>query len=140
MAVRSRIDEHRSLGQLLRDLSTDSVMLLRQEIDLAKTEIGEKIGEVGTMGRKVAIGGGLAVAGGLALVAALILGLTSLLSEVMSVWAAMWLAPLIVGLILAGVGYALIRKSFDAHRQGLVPLNTAKSLQENKEWLKSRIR
>lgn len=140
MALGTHIDGHRSLGRLFKDLSTETVTLLRQEIDLAKTEIREKLSDVGTMGREIAIGGGLAVAGGLALVAALILGLTSLLSKFMSPWVAMWLAPLIVGIVLAGVGYAMIRKSLDAHRHGLVPRKTAESLQENKEWLKSKVR
>ena len=139
MAVGARINEDRSLGRLFRDLSADTVALLRQEIDLAKTEVSEKIAHVGAMGRDVGIGTGLAVGGGLALLAALILGLTSLLSKFMSPWVAMWLAPLIVGVALAGIGYAMIRSALDTH-QSLVPRKTAESLQENKEWLKSKIR
>ena len=139
MAVGARINEDRSLGRLFRDLSADTVALLRQEIDLAKTEVSEKIVHVGAMGRDVGIGAGLAVGGGLALLAALILGLTSLLSKFTSPWVAMWLAPLIVGVALAGIGYAMIRSALDTH-QSLVPRKTAESLQENKEWLKSKIR
>jgi len=41
------------------------VTLLRQEIDLAKTEMKEKIAHVASMGRAAAIGGGLAFAGAL---------------------------------------------------------------------------
>ena len=58
----------------------------------------------------------------------------------MSLWVAMWLAPLVVGVALAGIGYAMIRSALDTHRQSLVPRKTAESLQENKEWLKSKIR
>jgi hypothetical protein len=140
MALGTRLDNHRSLGRLFRDLSTETVTLLRQEIDLARSEVRETVAHVATMGRDVAIGAGLAVAGGLALLAALVLALTSLLSEVMSPWVAMWLAPLIVGLVLAGVGYAMIRKSLDTHREALMPRETAESLQESKAWLKSKIR
>jgi len=139
MAVGARINHDRSLGRLFRDLSLDAVTLIRQEIDLAKTEVSEKIAHLGAMSRAVGIGAGLAVAGGLALLAAVILGLTSLLSKVMSPWVAMWLAPLIVGVALAGIGYAMIRSALDTHRQSLVPRKTAESLQENKEWLKSKI-
>jgi putative Mn2+ efflux pump MntP len=114
--------------------------LLRQEIDLAKTEMREKIAKVATMGRAAAIGGGLACAGALALLAALILGLVSLLSTVMSAWVAMWVAPLIVGLILAGIGYVMLRNALNTNRQSLVPYRTAESLQENQQWLKSKIR
>jgi Putative Actinobacterial Holin-X, holin superfamily III len=140
MALGARINEDRSLGRLLKDLSTDTVTLIRQEIDLAKTEISENIAQVGAMGRAVAIGAGLAVAGGLALLAALVLGLTSLLSEFLSPWVAMWLGPLIVGLLLAGIGFVMIRTALASHRQSLVPRKTAESLQENQEWLKSKIR
>ena len=139
MAVGARIHEDRSLGRLFRDLSTETVTLFRQEIDLVKTEVSEKIANVSTMGRSVAIGGGLAVGGALAVLAAVILGLTSLLSKFMSPWVAMWLAPLVIGVALAGIGYAMIRSALDTH-QSLVPRKTAESLQENKEWLKSKIR
>jgi hypothetical protein len=139
MAVGARLDADRSLGRLVRDLSMDTVTLLRQEIDLARTEISEKVARVGAMGRSVGIGAGLALGGGLAILAAVILGGISLLSKFMSVWIAMWLVPLVVGAILAGVGYAMIRSALDTDRQSLVPRKTAESLQENKEWLKSRI-
>lgn len=135
----ARIHEDRSLGRLFKELSTETVTLLRQEIDLAKTEVKEKLEDVGTMGRGVGIGAGLAVAGGLALLAALVLGLISLLSLGMSPWIAMWVSPLIVGLVLGAAGYAMIRKALDTHRASLVPRKTAESLQENKEWLKSKI-
>ena len=140
MAIGARLNEDRSLGGLFKDLSTEAVTLVRQEIDLAKAEVMEKIAHVGTMGRSIAVGGGLAFAGGLALLAAVVLGLTSLLSRFMSPWLAMWLAPLIVGLALAGVGYAMIRTTLARHDRSLLPEKTAESLQENKEWLKSKIR
>jgi hypothetical protein len=140
MAVGARLNEDRSLGRLFRDLSTETAMLFRQEIDLARTEISEKVAHVGAMGRSVGIGAGLAFGGGLALLAALILGLTSLLSKFMSPWVAMWLAPLVIGVALAGIGYAMIRSALDTNRQSLVPHKTAESLQENKEWLKAKIR
>jgi hypothetical protein len=139
MAVGARLHEDRSLGRLVRDLSMDTVTLLRQEIDLARTEVSEKVARVGEMARTVGIGAGLAYGGGLAILAAVILGGISLLSKFMSVWVAMWLAPLIVGVALAGVGYAMIRTALDTDRPSLVPRKTAESLQENKEWLKSRI-
>ncbi len=138
MAAATRLDGDRSLGRLFKDLSQEVLALLRHEIDLARTELWEKVAHANAMGRAVAIGAGLALAGALALLAALILGLTSLLSEFMSPWVAMWLAPLIVGVVLAGVGYAMIRNGLDAHRRSLVPRQTAESLQENKEWLTSK--
>ena len=140
MALGARISEDRSIVRLFKDLSVETLALLRQEIDLAKTEVSETVTKVGAMSRAVATGAALALGGALALLAAVILGLTSLLSKFMSPWAAMWLGPLIVGVVFVGVGYAMIRSALDMHRQSLVPRKTAESLQENKEWLKSKIR
>ena len=39
--------QERSLGDLLRDLSTETGDLLRKEVELAKTEISEKAARVG---------------------------------------------------------------------------------------------
>jgi xanthine/uracil permease len=132
--------EERSLGQLLKDLSTETVSLLRQEVDLAKTEMGEKASRVGSNVGALAVGGAVAFAGALALLAALISGLTSLLDNFMSPDVAVWLAPLIVGVVLAAIGYSMIKKALDTlKRESLAPRKTTESLQENKEWLKSKI-
>jgi hypothetical protein len=139
MAVAARVNDDRSLGRLFRDLSTEIITLLRQEIDLAKTEVKEKLAQVGMMSRAAAIGAGLALGGGLSLLAALNLGFISLLSKLMSGWTAMWLAPFIVGVVLAGVGYAMIRNALDTHGRNLVPRKTAESMQANTEWLRSKI-
>ena len=133
--------DDRSLGQILRDLRDETSTLLRQEVDLAKTEISEKAATVGSNLGSVAVGGAVAFAGALTLLAALTLGLISLMSEVMSRDVAMWLAPLLVGLILAAVGYSLIKKALQALKQeGIAPRRTTQSLKENKEWLTSKMK
>ncbi len=133
--------DDRSLGQILRDLRDETSTLLRQEVDLAKTEISEKAATVGSNLGSVAIGGAVAFAGALTLLAALTLGLISLMSEFMSRDVAMWLAPLLVGLVLAAVGYSLIKKALEALKQeGIAPKKTTQSLKENKEWLTSKMK
>ena len=53
---------------------------------------------------------------------------------------AVWLAPLVVGGILAAVGYSLIQKALATLKQeSITPQKTTQSLQENKEWLKEKI-
>lgn len=133
--------DDRSLGQILRDLRDETSTLLRQEVDLAKTEMSEKAATVGSNLGSVAVGGAVAFAGALTLLAALTLGLISLMSEVMSRDVAMWLAPLLVGLVLAAVGYSLIKKALQALKQeGIAPKRTTQSLKENKEWLTSKMK
>jgi hypothetical protein len=134
------VAEDRSLGQILRELRDESSALLHKEVELAKTEMSEKASRVGTNVGALAVGGAVAFAGGLALLAAVITGLTSLLSKVMSPGVAVWLAPLLVGIVLAVIGYGMITKAMDAlKREKIAPTKTTESLKENKEWLKSRI-
>ncbi len=133
--------EDRSLGQILRDLRDETSALLRQEVDLAKTEMSEKISSAGRNLGSLAMGGSVAFAGALTLLAALTLGLISLLSQFLSRDVAMWLAPLLVGGILAAVGYSLVTKALQALKQeGIAPTKTTQSLKENKEWLASKMK
>jgi len=133
--------DERSLGQILKDLRDETSMLVRQEVDLAKTEVSEKVTMLGTNLASVAAGGSVALAGALALVAAVSLLLYVLLSKVMSPNVAMWLAPLIVGGALAAFGYSLVKKALATLKQeGIAPTKITQSLKENKEWLTAKIR
>jgi hypothetical protein len=133
--------DERSLGQILKDLRDETSVLVRQEVDLAKTEVSEKVTMLGTNLASVAAGGAVALAGALALVAAVSILLYVLLSKVMSPNVAMWLAPLIVGGALAAFGYTLVKKALATLKQeGIAPTKTTQSLKENKEWLTAKIR
>lgn len=142
MAVR---DEHtvrddRSIGQLLKELTHESSTLLKQEVDLAKTEMSEKASRVGTNLGHVAVGGAVAFLGAIALLLFAVYGLTSLMDQFLPLGVAVWLAPLIIGAILAGVGYSMIKKSLETLKQeSVAPKKTTQSLQENKAWLKEKI-
>ena len=133
-------DEQRSLGQILKELSSETSTLLRQEVDLAKTEMSEKASRVGSNLGSVAVGGAVTFLGALALLYAVVAGLTSLFDQFMDLEVAVWLAPLIVGIALAAVGYGLIKKALETLKhESLTPQRTTESLQENKEWLKAKM-
>lgn len=133
--------DDRSLGQILRDLREETTQLLRQEVDLAKTEMSEKMSRMGSNLGSVATGGAVLFAGALVLLAALTLGLIALFSQFMDRDVAMWLAPLLVGGILAAVGYGLVKKALQALKQeGIAPQRTTQSLKENKEWLTAKMK
>lgn len=133
--------DDRSLGQILRDLREETTQLLRQEVDLAKTEMSEKMSRLGSNMGSVATGGAVLFAGALVLLAALTLGLIALFSQFMDRDVAMWLAPLLVGGILAGIGYSMVKKSVAALKQeGIAPKRTTESLKENKEWLTAKMK
>ena len=140
MAVANERKDERSIGQLLKELTHETSTLLKQEVDLAKTEMSEKASRVGANLGEVAVGGGVALLGAIALLMAVIYGLGAILNNFLSPETASWLAPLIVGGILAAVGYSMIKKALETlKRESLTPKKTTQSLQENKEWLKQKI-
>lgn len=140
MAVANDPKNDRSIGQLLKELTHETSQLLRQEVTLAKTEMSEKASRVGTNLGGVAVGGAVAFLGAIALLMAVIYGLGAILNNFLSPDTASWLAPLIVGAILAAVGYSMIKKALATLKaESITPERTTQSLQENKEWLKEKI-
>ena len=122
--MQQRRDE-RSLGELFADLSRELTTLVRHEAELAKTELSQKASTVGKNVGFLAVGGAVAYAGFLALVAALIVGLGQLGVP----W---WLAALIVGLVVAGIGGFLVQKGLSALKQvDLAPRQTIDTLKED---------
>lgn len=122
-----------SLGELFAELSKETTTLVRQEVNLAKTEVTQKASRVGKDIAFMAAGGFIAYAGFLALLAALIFGLVALGLPA-------WLSALIVGLVVAAVGYFLIQKGRDAlKRDNLAPQQTIETLKEDAEWAKQQM-
>ena len=70
--------QERGIGELFGQLSQDMTLLVRQEIQLARAEMSEKLSRLTTNLVSVIAGGFVAYLGGLALVAALILALQDL--------------------------------------------------------------
>ena len=133
--------EEKSLGQLLKELTGETTTLLKQEVDLAKTEMGEKASRVGTNVGHVATGGAVLFAGALALLFAAVNALTEILDRFgLPVTVSPWLSPLLLGVGLALFGYSLVKKALATLKQeSVTPRRTTQSLQENKEWLKSKM-
>lgn len=126
-----RQEDTRSLGELFSELANETTMLVRQEIQLARTEMTQKATEAGKDVGMIGAGGALAYAGLLALIAALIIGLGELIP--------LWLSALIVGLVVVGVGYMLIQRGLTALKQiDPKPQQTIQTLQEDKEWVKEQ--
>jgi len=123
--------DERSLGELFSDLAREMSTLVRQEVTLARTELTQKATQVGRDGGKIGMGGAIAYAGFLAIVAALILGLGQFLP--------LWLAALIVGLVVVGVGYAVLQNGMSAlKRANLAPQETIETLKEDAAWAKEQ--
>lgn len=132
--------EERSLGDLLRDLTSDTRSLVRKEIELARTEATEKASFIGGRVGEIALGGAVALMGGLALLAAAVTGLAALLDLFMTTELAAFVAPLLLGAALAFAGWSTVQKALRQIRgEGVAPRLTTQTLQENKLWLKEKI-
>jgi hypothetical protein len=126
--------EDRSIGELFAQLAKETSTLVRQEVTLAKTEMSQKAGEVGKQVGFLAIGGAVAYAGLLAIIAAIVIALASLGLP----W---WLSALIVGVIVAAVGYFLVQRGLSAlKRQNMAPQQTIDTIKEDAEWVKEQVR
>jgi len=120
------------LGELFSELSQETSTLIRQEVQLAKVEITRTATKAGKEVAFMAAGGFIAYAGFLALIAAAILGVAEFLP--------LWLSALLIGVIVAGVGYLLLQKGMNGLKEiNPAPRRTIETLKEDKEWLKQQV-
>jgi uncharacterized protein (DUF983 family) len=130
-AAHATVDD-RPIGELFQDLVQDTRTLVSLELDLAKTELSDKASKTGKDIGFMAAGGFVIYAGFLAIIAAVIIGLAELIP--------LWLSALIVGIVVALVGYALLRKGMsDLKSRSLAPTETLDSLKRDKEWLRDQV-
>ncbi len=116
--------EDSSLGELLGDLTDEVSTLVRQEMALARAEVSQKSSRLGRDAGYLAAGGLVAYAGFLAILAGIIVGLAA-------AGLAWWLSAVLVGIVVAIVGYFLIQKGLDGFkRTDLTPRQTIESLRE----------
>jgi hypothetical protein len=133
--------DERSLGDLLKELTSEIRDLFRKEVELARTETAEKASRMGSNAAAVLMGGVVVLVGAFVLMEAIVRGLTALLAQVMPLEIAVWLAPLIVGGVLAAAGYALFKKALTRLKaESLTPEKTKETLQENAQWVKAKIK
>lgn len=122
----------RPLRELLVELWHDTEKLVRQEAKLASTELDGKITKAKADVTAAAIGGAVLYAGVLALVAAAVL----LLAQVME----SWLAALIVGVVVAGVGFVLARRAKNITPDAVKPEHTIHSVKQDVRTFKEAMR
>jgi len=128
-----RTTSDRSLGELFGELTKETTTLVRQEVALARTEMSQKVSKMGKDVASLAVGGAVAYAGFLAILAALIIILAQFIP-----W---WLSTLVVGLVVAGIGYMLVQRGLSAlKKEDLAPRQTIETIKEDTEWAKEQIR
>ena len=130
-------DGRRSIGALLRDLAEGSATLVRDEVRLARLEIGGVAAGIGKGTAWIATAAVLALLGSLCLIAGIVL----LIGDQWLPADLYWVAALILLVITGGIaawfakrGMALLSPS------RLAPHETVTTLKEDKEWLKQQLR
>lgn len=126
----------KSLATLFSDLTRETVDLVRQEIALGRAEISQKISTAQTALTSVAIGAAIALAGLFIILQAIVAGVAMILPPEL----APWLAPLIVGVIVALIGYMMLKGgSQKLSPDNLMPHRTMDSLVRDKNVAKEKM-
>jgi uncharacterized membrane protein YqjE len=124
----------RPVGELLKELSTQTTTLVRQELELAKAEMAEK-------GKQAGLGAGMF--GGAGLFALLALAaLTTCVIAALATGMEVWLAALIVAVAYAAVAGVLALLGKQKTREAIPPApeQAIESTKEDVQWAKSRAR
>ena len=123
--------ETRSLGQIVGDITSDMSTLVRQEIDLAKTEMKQEVGRLGK-------GAGMLGAAGLAGYFTLFF-LSVALTYLLDNWMPVELAALIVALLwaIAAAVLALRGRAEMKKANPQLPV-TQQTLKEDVQWAKTQ--
>jgi Putative Actinobacterial Holin-X, holin superfamily III len=126
--------QERGIGELFGQLSQDMTLLVRQEVQLARSEMSEKLSRFTTNLISVATGGLVAYMGAWALVAALIIALHELADI------SPWVSALIVGIVLAIVGYAMLKRGLsELKRVDLAPRRTVENIKDDVQAIKDDV-
>jgi len=124
----------RSLGELFGDLSNQLSTLVRQEIALARTELGARVGSAGRGAAMVGVGGAVAYAGFLGILAAIAFLLVD-------AGLPAWVAAAIVGVVTAVIGAVVaMRGRQQLAETDLTPRRTLETIRDDTELAKERLK
>ena len=130
-----------SIPGLLRELRDDAGTLLKQQVTLAKVELKENVSRLGGHVAKIAVGGVVTLIGA----TVLFIGLGQLLGVLLEAAGlsddtAQWLGPVIVGLVVAVIGWALLSKARKAlAHESITPRQTIESLKADQQWAQNKL-
>jgi uncharacterized membrane protein YqjE len=119
-------------GELLKELSDHTTTLVRQEIELAKAELGEK-------GKQAGLGAGMFGGAGLFGVFALA-ALTTCIIVALDSAMPLWLAALIVAVVYGAIGAVLALQGRKKVQEAgpPVPEQATESVKEDVQWAKTQ--
>jgi hypothetical protein len=131
----------RSVVDLIKELRDEMTQLLRQEVALARVEISDKVSRASRNVAYLMVGGLILYAGLLITLVAAAAGLyVGLIAAGLTHYTSGWLAPLIVGVVVAVIGYVFVQKGLSTLKhESLVPGQTIQTVKETKEWVQEKV-
>lgn len=139
-----RPDAHRNgqtLSELLKSLRNDLVVLIRQEIALARSEIVDAARGISKHVVMMAVGGAIALAGVIVLLMGLASGAAVALAAAgLDPNIAVWLGPLLMGAVVVAIGFGILQAA--RHRlkhTSLMPKRTVQTIKEDSTWAKEKL-
>jgi uncharacterized membrane protein YqjE len=119
-------------GELLKELSDHTTTLVRQEIELAQAELGEK-------GRKAGLGAGMFGGAGLFGLFALA-ALTTCIIVALDSAMPLWLAALVVAVVYGAIAAVLALQGRNKVQEAgpPVPEQASESVKEDVQWAKTQ--
>ena len=130
------------IGGLIKDLRDESILLLKQEMALARTEMTQKAKQAARDTAKIPAGALIAYLGlGLVLVAISLLAGWLLLLTGLDPLASNVIGFAIVGIITLVAGLLIAKTAVDRlGHDDITPEETIRSVKENAEWAKEKTR
>jgi Na+/melibiose symporter-like transporter len=127
----TRVDDDRSVGQLLGDVTRELQALVRKELELARAETKEELQRAGAAGKRFGVA---ALAGYLAVVMLSFAAAWALTAVMPTGWA-FFAVGVVLGIVAGAMALQGRRRLREFHP---VPQETAETLKEDVQWLKSR--
>ena len=120
----------KTIGELVSELTGELRTLFRQELELVTAEMKEMMANVTKDTVAIGVGGVLIYSGFLVLLAAIVLGLATVMPA--------WGAALLVAAAFIGIGVVLVQKGRkDLTQMEKKPEQTTQSLKETVTWAKT---
>jgi len=131
--MRAYLDEDAPIGDLISRLTQQASGLVRDEVELAKTELTHNAKRAGKGVGLLAAGAALGYAGLLSFIAMCII----LLALAVKLWIA---AIVITGIVIAGALLLVMLGINAMKRESLAPKHTLETIREDVEWAKAQTR
>lgn len=127
------IRDDRTMGDLLSELTSETGLLVRQEVALAQAELTQKAMIISKNIGSLVVGGAIGYAALLAILAAIIIGLANFVP--------LWASALIVGAVVGIIAFVLISSALKKLKNTeLKPKQTVETLKEDAQWLKNQVK